>query len=288
MNKEQVEKCVKVIESFPPLPFCLNKLLAILEDNSSSVNDIAKIIEMDQALTANVLRLINSSYYGYTSRISDISRAIVLLGSNAIKSLALGLAVMNIFYNTGRHDSGKIFYWEHSIGTALAGRMIMSHIHRQLAEETFTAGLLHDVGKMVFLIALDHEYVRLFEETYDKAYDLSDTEKKLIGIDHAYLGESLARKWNFPLPLQRAIRHHHHPELLKQYEPKTLIIEGCVLYMANWISTLQVLDRDISQCPSQKFHQIKTVFSITDETIDSIYSSLGTHIADMKRYFSVS
>ena len=287
MNKVQVERCVKVIEAFPPLPFCLNKLLSTLENDFASASDIARIISMDQALTANVLRLINSAYYGYSNRVSDITQAVVFLGINAVKSLTLGLAVMNIFHNA-TEDAGKVFYWEHSIGTALAGRMIMNKINPRLAEEVFTAGLLHDVGKIVFLLSLEKEYVALYEQSCKDSYDLSRIEKENIGIDHSYLGSTLARKWNFPIDLLNLIRYHHEPEILKQYDQKSLLMTGCVLYMANWISKLQVLDRDMSECKSKKYYQIKSIFHIPDDVIENIYSVLCEHIGELKTFFGIS
>ena len=287
MNKVQVEQCMKVIEAFPPLPFCLTKLLEEIENDAASANDIARIISMDQALTANVLRLVNSAYYGYSQKVSDITSAVVVLGVNSIKSLALGLAVMNIFHNS-TSDAGKIFYWEHAIGTALASRMLMAKINPRLTEEVFTAGLLHDVGIIVFLLTLEKEYIALYEQSCKNSYDLTKIEKEHIGIDHSHLGATLARKWNFPTDLLNLIRYHHEPESLKTYEPKSLLMKGCVLYMANWISQLQVLDKDMSECKAKKFYQIKSILHISDEVIQNIYHSLDSHIAELKTFFSIN
>ncbi len=286
MNKVQVEQCIKVIEAFPPLPFCLSKLLSEIENDAASANDIARIISMDQALTANVLRLVNSAYYGYSQRISDITGAVVVLGVNSIKSLTLGLAVMNIFHNATT-DTGKVFYWEHAIGTALAGRMLMAKINPRLTEEVFTAGLLHDVGIIVFLLTLEKEYIALYEQACKDSYDLSSIEKENIGIDHSHLGATLARKWHFPPDLINLIRYHHEPETLKTYEPKSLLMKGCVLYMANWISKLQVLERDMSECKAKKFYQIKSILHISDDVIDNIYNSLDSHIKELKTFFGL-
>lgn len=287
MNKTQIEKCIKLIDGFPPLPFSLNKLLNVIEQESTGATDIAHIIGMDQALTANVLKLVNSAYYGYASRISNISHAVVLLGFDTIKNLSLGLAVMNIISETAKADAGKIFYWEHAIGTAIASRIIMKRVNKSLAEETFTGGLLHDIGKIIFLLSLEEDYIYMYQEALEESFDVSAVEQEKIGIDHARLGASLARKWNFPIELQYILRFHHTPENLKQYSPNTIILNSCAIYLGNWISKLHVFGLEPADCTSQKFHQIKKILDIPDRMIINLHDSLDDHIGELRRFFDM-
>ncbi|MDX9703584.1 MAG: HDOD domain-containing protein [Candidatus Auribacterota bacterium] len=287
MDRYHLEKCIKAIEGFPPLPFSLNKLLCAISNEAVGAPEVAQIIGMDQSLTANVLKLINSSYYGYSARISNISHAVVLLGMDTIKNLAISLSVINVMTKDTFNDPGRIFYWEHAIGTAIAARQLMSDFNKNLAEETFTAGLLHDVGKMVFLISLDDQYVMLFKEALMDTYDISAFEEEYIGIDHARIGASLVRRWNFPIELQYLIRYHHEPEELKKYAMRNILLQSCVVYVANWISKLHVFEMDLSECKCHKFHHIKSILKISDTKIGEVLEFLVPSIDELRHFFGI-
>ncbi len=287
MDKAQLERCIKIIEGFPPLPFSLNKLLTALEDPRVGAPEIAQIIGMDQALTANVLKLINSSYYGYSAGVANISQAVVLLGLRAIKHLAISLSVVSVLNKHNNEDPGRIFYWEHSIGTAIAARILMNGLNKNLAEEAFTAGLLHDVGKIVFLLSLDDEYINLYEEALADTYDMASIEQEYIGVDHARIGASVVRRWNFPIELQYLIRYHHEPQELKKYAMNHILLQSCVVYLANWISKLHVFEMDASRCNSEKYQQIKSILKVSDDRIIEVLELLDPSIDEMRHYFAI-
>jgi putative nucleotidyltransferase with HDIG domain len=287
VSRLSLEECTNVINGLPPLSSALNRLLSALENDMAGANDIARIISFDQALSANILRLVNSAYYGYPNQITSIDHAVVILGFNAIKSLALGLAVVNIFTEKVYKESKKMHFWEHSLGTAVASRLLMSKINKNYSEEAFTAGLLHDIGKMVFLLSFKDDYVKLYDEAKGDSNNMQFLESEAIGADHAKVGTHIAKKWCFPSKLCAMIQYHHTPEKLKDFDQMT-VITGCIVYMANWVSHMSILGKKVTDCPSEKFFQLKDILKIPDELLNAIHSSLNTHINEIKRFFNMA
>jgi putative nucleotidyltransferase with HDIG domain len=209
MDQGKMKAIINGIQELPTLPLVAQKLRDVMEDPLSGAEDAARVIEGDQSLAAKVLSLVNSAYYGLPREITRISQAVPLLGFRATSQLALSISVINLFNENegGRFDREGL--WRHSIGCAVCSQMIGKKAGYPRAEDCFSGGLLHDIGKLVLDQFLHDELIAILEQTENGETSFLEAERSCLAIDHAIIGEWLARKWKLPLPVVVSIRHHH-------------------------------------------------------------------------------
>lgn len=221
------------IDQLPTLPTVLPKLMELAEDPRSSAADITKAISQDPALTAKVLTVANSAYYGFSKTIASLDRAVPLLGINTVKSLALAVGVVRCL--PAAKDSAQFpreRLWIHSLAVATA----MDKLGGMTGFDTnylFTVGLLHDLG----IIALDQffhdQFIGALELVRsDPEMSLPQAENKVIGFDHGQVGGFLLARWKFPEVIMLPIRAHHMP----QPPTKTSHVDLCLLRLADSIA----------------------------------------------------
>jgi putative nucleotidyltransferase with HDIG domain len=202
------------------LPEVTLNIIDIVEDPTSSASDLHQIVATDPALSARVLKVVNSAFYGLPRQIGSINRAISLLGLNAVKNIAVAASLGKIF----RGGSGCSSFearelWSHSVATAATSCMISREINSGSSDEAFLAGLLHDIG---FMIALQYDRNRFAQafsllEMDDLGVPRNELllqERIVFGVDHQDLGAVLCEKWKFPRTLMAAAAHHHDPTVL--------------------------------------------------------------------------
>lgn len=203
------------IEKMPSLPTTVTKVIQLANDLKSSARDLLTVIQMDPVLTAKVLKLINSAFFALPNKVS-LQQAIVLLGINTLKNIALSSAIVGYMgknkIQIRAFDQHK--FWEHSLGTAIAAKRIAKRVvsDAQLREEYFVAGLIHDIGKVVMALSLPTMLAKSITLAEEKKLPSSLAEQEVIGLDHSAVGGMLARKWKLSESLINATLHHHNPE----------------------------------------------------------------------------
>ncbi|MDW7972604.1 MAG: HDOD domain-containing protein [Thermodesulfovibrio sp.] len=218
MNIQEVLARVEKIETLPTIPPILRKILSVIEDPKVSLQKITEFVSSDPTLTARILKMVNSPVYGFPGRISSVSHAMVILGLNAVRGLLLGVSVFELMQ---KHMIGL---WEHSLSTAIFARIIAIRKQMQYPEEISIGGLLHDIGKVILIIAFKDEYLKLIESVKDQENFLYDIERQYFGITHAEIGGIVAKKWNFPLKLIEPMMYHHRPQLAEKFQTETAIV----------------------------------------------------------------
>ncbi len=225
MEKEKIRRKIKSIKSLPTLPAVAQKVSKMAENDDTSATQLGKVISTDQALSGRVLRLVNSSFYGFPGRISSISNAIVLLGFDVVKSLIISVSVFEMM------EKGIIGLWEHSLGCAVASRTIAKRIKDCDPEEASVAGLLHDIGKVVVSIQLSDSYEDIKETISSKKVIFYEAEKQVLEFTHEDIGGWLAESWNLPDRLIEPVACHHQP--LRAQKAKT---PTAVVHLANFLT----------------------------------------------------
>jgi putative nucleotidyltransferase with HDIG domain len=217
-RKAELRSTIKDTRSIPALPGIISKLSALAENDKVSAHEMARVVAADQVLSAKVLRLVNSPFYGFSGRVSTVANALILLGVNVVKSLALS---SSIFEMMEKHVVGL---WEHSLGAGVAASIIARNLKLPEAEEISTAALLHDIGKVIIRINLRNDYDGLHRIVGEKGCSMFEAEREMLGADHAEIGEWLANTWYLPVKLIEPIAFHHAVERSTQQPVKTAAV----------------------------------------------------------------
>ncbi len=229
MSSPDLQKIVARIDDLPTLPRTVLKITELVNNPRTSAKDIARIITDDQVLTSRLLKLVNSSFYGFPQRISTVNTAIVLLGFDAIRILLLTTSVFDLF--AGRNKKSKQdqeTFWDHSLGCAVGAKVIGNYLRHDKIEELFVAGLLHDIGKIVEMLYLPDEFAKVVATINKTNILMLTAEEKVLGYDHADIGKLLAGKWNLPIKLVQVIAHHHQPAAAGSF-----IMEASIVHLAD-------------------------------------------------------
>ncbi len=190
----------------PPVPMVAVKILKLVNDPKSNIGDLQRIIAADQVLTARVLRVANSAYYGLPRFIDTISDAVIIVGFDAVKMLALALSTKEIYKSYGIIEQ-KL--WEHSIGVSIASGIIAHEVNFLKPEEAIIAGLLHDIGKVIINNSQPEKFSELMNSVFEYRNPFYLLEGDFFGFGHAEVGGLLAEKWGFSEVLCEVIKWHH-------------------------------------------------------------------------------
>lgn len=215
---ERIEHLLADVGELPALPDIPLRILKMSGDDSIPLEEFSAVIHRDPALTTNILRVANSAYYGVRHRVSTLPMAIGLLGLTEIVNLVCGVAVISAFGGPGRTRqlSGRAF-WRHSLGTAVASKMLVEHFRFRGHDEAFVAGLIHDIGALVCAQYLPGQFRQIMDVMEHTHTSMGEAELEVLGTTHAEIGAWLAQQWSLPPFLVEAIRYHHTPlELLAQ------------------------------------------------------------------------
>ena len=232
-TKLKQERLLRIIEDelqdLPPLPAVIVRVMQTVNDPSTSATDLNRLISADQALASKVLRLVNSSYYGFPRKISTITNAVVILGFNTVRNLTTSLGVFNAFDARGQKTAlDRDAFWAHSIAVAVAAGVVARRkgIGSKSVEEVFIGGLMHDIGKLFLDQYFPDQYAIAIKLAGAARISIWEAEKTALGVGHALVGKRIAEKWNLPSSLTSMITLHHQPVFAKEYFEITATIQA--------------------------------------------------------------
>lgn len=218
LNAERIKKRVQDLASLPTLSGVVRFVSNMADQDQTTAQDLGKVIAKDQVLSAKLLRLVNSPFYGFPGRISSVSHAIVLLGFNVVKGLALSTTVFDALANETKG------LWEHSLGVAVLSRRIAKEVGLPEPEEIMIAGLLHDLGKVV-LSHLDPEaYRAAMTEAVQSRRHILEVEQEQFGVNHAVVGSWVAETWHLPERLSLTLTLHHAPSRATAHKETVAVV----------------------------------------------------------------
>jgi putative nucleotidyltransferase with HDIG domain len=216
-KRNDLKRTIMDTKNLPTLPGVIRKLNSLSDNEKSSIQEMARIVSSDQVLSARILRLANSPSYGFY-RVSTITNAMILLGVNVVKSLAIASSIFAVM------EKDNVGLWEHSLGVGVAANLIARKLGLPECEEIATAGLLHDIGKVIIRIKCSEAEKDILKLVNEQQIFIMEAERKIIDTDHAEVGGWLSKSWFLPDKLSEPIAFHHDVAKSQNYRIKTAVV----------------------------------------------------------------
>jgi putative nucleotidyltransferase with HDIG domain len=218
IKRAEIRRIIRDTKTLPTLPGVITRLAAMAEKGTVSAEEMARVVMTDQVLSAKVIRLVNSAFYGFYGTVSTVSGALVQLGVNVVKGLAISSSIFEIM------EKNTVGLWEHSMGVAVSANVMAKRLKLKDPEEIATAALLHDIGKVIIKIKLEEAYDQLVALIQEKDLMMIEAERELLETDHSEIGAWLAQTWHLPASLIEPIAWHHNVEKSIAHQAKTAVV----------------------------------------------------------------
>jgi putative nucleotidyltransferase with HDIG domain len=217
LNSDSLKSLVSKLPILPSMPTLYFEIVREAESENGSLEKVGSIIQRDPAMTAKILQLVNSAFFGLRRQMSDPTEAVMQLGFETIRSLVLGIHVFSEMKSKGRAETEIQKLWNHSMAVAARAKNIArtERMERELVEASFTAGLLHDVGRLVLWANLPEKYEEAVRLATSEKIALIEAEESVFKASHASLGGYMLGLWGLPVPLVEAVVFHHMPSFVK-------------------------------------------------------------------------
>lgn len=215
MSKD-LEQIIMSAGDLPTIPVVATKVLQLMEDENSTAEDLARVVESDPGVAARVLKISNSSFYGAQRQILTLPHAIMMLGFVTLKSVVVAASVKQVYQPYGLTEK---LLWEHSFGAGLAARIIAQDLRRINPDEAFLGGLFHDIGKQIMNYLDKDKFQEVMQLSYNEGISFEAAERMLFPYTHEEAGALVIKKWNFPEHLMKAVMAHHTLELADDEDP---------------------------------------------------------------------
>lgn len=227
------ELLVSDVAGLISLPDVCVRVKEMVEDTSYSAADIGKVVSKDAALTARLLRIVNSAFYQFPSKIETVSRAVTIVGNRELRDLVFAATVAGIFEKISSDLIDIEAFWRHAVYSGIFSRIIAKKCRVLHNERLFIAGLMHDIGRLVIAYKLPAESREILQTVKQQQIPLHQAEQAILGFDHAQVGAELMKVWALPASHQAAARNHHKPELGQDFS-----LDASIVYVANLITEL--------------------------------------------------
>ncbi|MBD3345544.1 MAG: HDOD domain-containing protein [Chitinivibrionales bacterium] len=285
-NYAQLQEKVSGISNLPTLPQIASRLVTTINDPTTSANDVAFLVSQDMSLSAKVLRLANSAFYGIPRSITSIQQAVVILGMKVINTMVLSLTVFDMFpQDKGSRLFNREAFWRHCLGCALISRILADTMKSFVifdSEEAFGAGLLHDIGKVVMEQYFHEDFHKALTLAQEKNISFFDAEKEALGFTHVDIAGWLTEDWNLPQELLLPLIHHHAPAESQEYSD---IVALC--HYADWLCYQTGIVIDSSYAAPKLDEQSVAKLNIDQKVIEKIKGSIDQELKKMTVFFDL-
>ena len=283
MDRDDIRLAIRNIKNLPTLPVIVSRILEVAGDSGSSANELVELVARDMSVSAKVLNLANSAFYGFSRRITTIPQAVVVLGFNTVCSLALSVSVFeSLSDSSGDVSFDREAFWIHSIGCGTASRLVAKELGYRDTGTFFVAGLLHDLGKVILDTYFSEQYAEVVEEMVEEERSALDAEKDILDIDHAEVGAWLAARWKFPEILATSIAAHHNLIAAKE----EFIKEAVIVHLANVLTKragIGLCYESVIQDPSD---MVASELKLSNDQVAKIAQDLQSERDQINEFFS--
>ncbi|MBR1680957.1 HDOD domain-containing protein [bacterium] len=274
-TKKSFSSLTENIKNIPSLPEIITKSIELMQDKNTSAATLSKIISNDIGLTARVLKLVNSAYYGFPKQISTIQQAITILGFTTIKGIILSASIYKMFSQNGTNNYFNYKkFWKHSLLVAKASGMLATEAKINTQEDIFAAAFLHDIGKIIFAQYDRENYSNVYKSVFETDEEYMKAEEKYCGLTHCEIANMVAYSWNLPEIFCDIITYHHTPNKSEHYKT-----ECSAVYIANEITKSLEGNKNLNiyNIPSDILEKL----NISEDNINSIHCKLNEIAIDL-------
>jgi putative nucleotidyltransferase with HDIG domain len=280
LTVDYIRDKVKTIINLPALPSIAMEVVEMVDNPRTSASQLGKVISSDQALTAKVLKIANSPFYGFPKKISTIDFAIIVLGFDALKEIVISISLVSSLQKKSDSYFDSKAFWDHAIATGVIARKLARDLGYRVSGEVFVGGLLHDMGVSVMHRYFNGEFRRIVDITRDSELTFTEAEESVLGVTHAEIGSWLAERWNLPDHLVEAILYHNTPTKAAT-NPELVSIIHCADNVATRIASGAVeFDKGIEFDPAALERLQLSDPNVLEEFIKKYAEVVNTDIKD--------
>jgi HD-like signal output (HDOD) protein len=251
------------------LPMMYTRINDAIANPRMSMGDIGRVISEDSGLSARLLRIVNSAFYGFPSKVDTITRAVTIVGTQQLRALALATSVMNMFKGIPHSLVNMESFWKHSVACGLAARSLASYRRESNTELFFTAGILHDIGRLILYIKVPDLAKKALERSQADGELLFVVERDIIGFDHGAMGRALVQGWKLPASLEEVVAFHNFPGSATRYP-----VETAIVHVADIIAHVMMLGTTGEQFVPPLYHSAWELLGLQEgvlaPTIDQV------------------
>ena len=281
MKADLLKNILEKVDAFPSIPGSAVKLLELMDQADVSFKDIEDVLRMDPGLTANILKLTNSAYFGLPTRVGSVRQALTLIGLKRLKQLVMASCVNAVMdRDIPGYDLPAGELWRHSIAVSVAAEGLVGELKFQSGDDIFTAALLHDVGKLI-LGQFVRDDLAAIKAAAGSTVSFERAEREVLGADHAEIGARILRHWAFPESLVHAVQWHHDPEAAASQHTTTDIV-----HVANMLCLMMGIGVGREGLQYQPSSQVTQRLEIKPFQLEKIASRTLQSMADLADAFS--
>jgi putative nucleotidyltransferase with HDIG domain len=279
-----VDEILQSIRELPPFPAVVQRALQVVNDPRASADHVVDVIQYDQSITANVLKVCNSAYFGLRRTVTSLREAVVMIGFNQLVEIIMSQESSRFFYGPSKYyevEYGEL--WKHSVACALLSRLVSRRLNREEKPAHFTAGLLHDIGKMILSKFVKDYFKEIKKLVEQKNVSFCEAEKEVLGIDHAELGGKITEQWDFPKNIVLAVRHHHTPFLTPEEHDAVQLI-----YLCNLIAMMTSIGGGADGRSYHAYEQVIEQYGLKEKDIERFILQLDDRFQLVKEVLNIN
>ena len=261
-------------------PILYYQLREKLDDPNTTFEDLSTIIKTDPALSARLLKIVNSAFYGFGDKVDSLTHALNIIGTEQLTDLALAAIVTSKFDGIPRDLINMETFWMHSIGCGIAARRIAGHVPGVEAEKMYLGGMLHDIGSLIVFKESPEESKKILMRCKESEEHLFKVEKEVLGYDHAEVGALLLTEWKLPERLIEMVRNHHQPESSGNY-----LTETCVLALADALVYEMKIGSSGEPGVPELSPKVLEAVPMPDEEMNALKEDIAAQVDDTVRMF---
>ncbi len=277
-----IDTILKSVKRLPPFPVVIQRALKLIEDPRSSAQDVVDVIQFDQSITADVLKLCNSAYFGLRGTIHSLREALVMIGFDKLLEIVLSREAMHFYQRPCRgYDLEDGQLWRHSVACALLSQIIDQRLNRERTATHFTAALLHDIGKLILSDFVKDYFQEIRRQLVEEKLSFVEAEKEVLGIDHAELGGRITEQWGFPPAIISGVRYHHAP-FARSEAPDVVHL----IYLCDVVSLLTGIGGGADGLSYPAYGRLMNHYHLTEKDVERFVLELDERFQGVEKLFN--